>query len=65
MSQLWISVKDGEMKNYLDCLNQMAAAKKLKPKLGEKFELTQATEAHRQTMENKGCIGKKYFCFTK
>merc|ERR1711962_1668366 len=56
--------KNEEMKNYLDCLYQMAAAQKLKPKLGEKFELSQAAEAHRRTIENEGCLGKKYFCFS-
>ena len=50
------------MKNTVKLLHQMADAQKLKPKLGEKFELSQAAEAHTQTIENQGCLGKKYFC---
>lgn len=59
-----MSVKNEDMKNTLNCLNEMAAAGKLKPKLGEKFELSQAVEAHRRTIENQGCLGKKYFCLS-
>ena len=50
------------MKNTVELLHQMAEAKKLKPKLGEKFELSEAAEAHTKTIENQGCFGKKYFC---
>ena len=50
------------MKNTEELLHKMAEAKKLKPKLGEKFELSRAAEAHMQTIENQGCLGKKYFC---
>ena len=50
------------MKNTVELLHKMAEAKKLKPKLGEKFELSRAAEAHMQTIENQGCLGKKYFC---
>jgi len=56
--------KNEDMKNTIDCLNQMAEAQKLIPKLGENFELKHATEAHIRTIENKGCLGKKYFCFS-
>lgn len=56
--------KDEDMKNTIDCLHKMAEAEKLKPKLGEKFELNQASEAHIRTIENKGCLGKKYFEFS-
>ena len=49
------------MKNTIECLHKMAEDEKLKPKLGEKFELNQASEAHIRTIENKGCLGKKYF----
>ena len=52
------------MNNTVKCLNKMAAAQKLTPKLGEKFELNQASEAHIRTIENKGCLGKKYFEFS-
>ena len=52
------------MQNTIDCLSQMAEVQKLKPKLGENYELGQASEAHIRTIENKGCLGKKYFCFS-
>ena len=61
---LWIWAKNEDMQNTIDCLSQMAEAQKLKPKLGENYELGQATEAHIRTIENKGCLGKKYFCFS-
>ena len=52
------------MNNTVECLHKMAESQKLKPKFGEKFELNQASEPHTQTIENKGCLGKKYFGFS-
>ena len=63
-SIMWTLLKDEDMNNTVKCLREMAEAQKLKPKLGEKFELNQASEAHIRTIENKGCLGKKYFEFS-
>ena len=60
---MWTLLKDEDLNNTVQCLHKMAEAQKLKPKLGEKFELNQASEAHMRTIENKGCLGKKYFEF--
>ena len=63
LTAFWdLDSKDDDMKNTIKCLQGMADAKKLKPILGESFSLEQATEAHIRTIENKGCLGKKYFC---
>ena len=61
---MWTLLKDEDMNNTVKCLHKMAEAQILKPKLGEKFELNQASEAHIRTIENKGCLGKKFFEFS-
>ena len=63
LTAFWdLDTKDEDMNNTVNCLQAMAEAGKLKPILGESFSLDQATDAHIRTIENKGCLGKKYFC---
>ena len=52
---------NAEMTETAKFIEQMAQSGTLKPVLGEKFRLENAQQAHVQTIENLGCIGKKYF----
>ena len=52
---------NNEMTETAKFIEQMAQSSTLKPVLGEKFKLENAQHAHVQTIENSGCIGKKYF----
>ena len=57
---LW-NVTNDEMAETAKFIEQMAESGTLKPVLGEKFTLDNAQQAHIQTIEKSGCIGKKYF----